>query len=124
MEGEDLGELLRKPSDNDEDLLLLNPVINDAKVYFVYKQIAGFQLELSRMEFPRIGAISVDSETGEGRVSGPPLPYWKCLHREGRGASMLEQAILDDKSEFPKRKKAQFDAYWAEKQRDKRLESS
>ncbi|KAG9249385.1 uncharacterized protein F5Z01DRAFT_631806 [Emericellopsis atlantica] len=325
MEGEDLGELLRKPSDINEDLLVLNPGINNAKLDFVYEQIAGFQLQLSRLEFPRIGAISMDSETGEGKVTGPPLTYdmnevvgfagfpaesytatepfsragdyfsdrarcmqvnlethrnigfdddnitwsrcvarhcfaklvpvygnideagpfrlfcddmrpsnmladpktmritalldleftnampaqyaydlpswlilrdpaimisdskqefvdafeprkdqfirameraeakfppaegqptlsarireswdsgrfwfnlaarssfdvdevyWKCLHKEGRGESMLDQATLDDKSEFLKRKKAQFDAYWAEKHNDKRFESS
>ncbi len=51
MEGEDLGDLLRKPTDNEVDLLTLDPDIDDAKLDFVYEQIAGFQLQLSRLKF-------------------------------------------------------------------------
>ena len=75
MEGEDLGELLREPSDNDEDLLSLDPDIDNTKLDFVYEQIASFQLQLSRLEFPDIGAISMDGKTGEGTVTGTPLTY-------------------------------------------------
>jgi hypothetical protein len=35
---------------------------------------------------------------------------------------MLDKAILAGKGEFLKRKKDHFDAYWAEKQNDKRFD--
>ncbi|KAH7348424.1 hypothetical protein BKA65DRAFT_605849 [Rhexocercosporidium sp. MPI-PUGE-AT-0058] len=41
----------------------------------VYEQIAVFMLELSHLEFPRIGAISKDTVSGEWTVAEPPLTY-------------------------------------------------
>ena len=48
--------------------------------------------------------------------------YWKFLHEEGRGEAMLDDAVLARKGEFLKRKKDQFEAYWTEKQNDKRFD--
>ncbi|KAI5862075.1 hypothetical protein GGS23DRAFT_598088 [Durotheca rogersii] len=75
MPGDDLGELLRKPTENEEDPLILDPDVDDAKLDFVYEQIAGFLLELSRLKFPRIGAISTDTESGQWTIDAPPLTY-------------------------------------------------
>lgn len=47
--------------------------INEAKLDIIYEQIASFMLELSRLEFPRIGAIS--NVSGEWVVAEPPLTY-------------------------------------------------
>jgi hypothetical protein len=55
MEGENLGDILKKPTENEADLAILDPDIDEAKLNIVYKQILGFMLELSRLEFPRIG---------------------------------------------------------------------
>ena len=48
--------------------------------------------------------------------------YWEVLHKEGLGEAMLDTATLAGKEEFLKRKKDQFEAYWAEKQNDTRFD--
>jgi len=47
--------------------------------------------------------------------------YWEVLYKEGLGEAMLDTAILAGKEEFLKRKKDQFEAYWAEKQNNARF---
>jgi hypothetical protein len=39
---------------------------------------------------------------------------WEVLYKEGLGEAMLDTATLAGKEEFLKRKKDQFEAYWAE----------
>ncbi|KAG4439750.1 hypothetical protein IFR05_004772 [Cadophora sp. M221] len=73
MEGENLGDVLKKPTENEADPATLDPNINEVKLNTIYEQIAGFMLELSRLEFPRIEAISKVS--GEWIVTEPPLTY-------------------------------------------------
>jgi hypothetical protein len=75
MEGENLGDILKKPTGNEADPAILDPDIDEAKLNIVYEQVAGFMLELSRLEFPRIGAISKDVVSGEWTVAEPPLTY-------------------------------------------------
>jgi hypothetical protein len=54
----------------------------------------------------------------------PPfnLASRELLHKEGLGEAMLETAILAGKEEFLKRKKDQFEVYWAGKQNNPRLD--
>ncbi|KAI1775666.1 hypothetical protein F4818DRAFT_414569 [Hypoxylon cercidicola] len=73
MEGENLGDVLKKPTEDETDPAILDPDIDEEKLDIIYEQIASFMLELSRLEFPRIGAIS--NETGEWTVTQPPLTY-------------------------------------------------
>ncbi|TAQ88810.1 hypothetical protein B7494_g2867 [Chlorociboria aeruginascens] len=75
MQGENLGDILRNPTRNEPDPAILDPDIDEAMLDIVYEQIAGFMLELSRLEFPRIGAISQDTVSGEWTVAEPPLAY-------------------------------------------------
>ena len=75
MEGENLGDILKKPTENEADPAILDPDIDEAKLNIVYEQVAGFMLELSRLEFPRIGAISKDTVSGQWTVAEPPLTY-------------------------------------------------
>lgn len=49
--------------------------------------------------------------------------YWNCLHEEGRGEAMLDQATLAVKEEFLTKKKNQFDVYYEERLSDKRFET-
>ncbi|KAL5317944.1 hypothetical protein ACEPPN_015048 [Leptodophora sp. 'Broadleaf-Isolate-01'] len=58
---------------NEADPAVLDLDINEAKLDIIYEQIASFMLELSRLEFPRIGAIS--NVSGEWVVAEPPLTY-------------------------------------------------
>lgn len=75
MDGENLGDVLKDPALDEADAAILNPNIGDADLNSIYEQIAGFMLELSRLEFPRIGAISKDVVSGEWTVAEPPLTY-------------------------------------------------
>jgi hypothetical protein len=75
MEGENLGDILKKPTPNEADLAILDPDINEAKLNSIFEQLASLILELSRLEFPRIGAISKDEISGEWTVTEPPLTY-------------------------------------------------
>jgi aminoglycoside phosphotransferase (APT) family kinase protein len=75
MEGENLGDVLKKPTPNEADLAILDPDIDEAKLGGIFEQLASFMLELSRLEFPRIGAISKDAVSGEWAVTEPPLTY-------------------------------------------------
>jgi hypothetical protein len=75
MEGENLGDILKTPTGNEAGPAILDPDIDEAKLDIVYEQIAGFMLELSRLEFPRIEAISKDTVFGEWTVAEPSLTY-------------------------------------------------
>lgn len=75
MEGQSLGRFLAEPTEDDSKLVFLDPNIDDAKLDTIYDQIASFTLELSRLEFERIGAISKDTISGEWAVTGRPLTY-------------------------------------------------
>ena len=75
IEGENLGDILKKSTDNEADPAILDPAIDEAKLNIVYEQIAGFMLELSRLEFSRIGAISKDTVSGEWTIAEPSLTY-------------------------------------------------
>jgi len=75
MQGQDLSDFLQQPTQSKEEAILLNPNIDEVKLDFVYDQIADFMLQLSRLEFPRIGAISKDAASGRWAVVGRPLTY-------------------------------------------------
>ncbi|KAH9909924.1 hypothetical protein F4778DRAFT_767868 [Xylariomycetidae sp. FL2044] len=75
MPGEALSRILQLPNEDKTEPIILDPNIDDAKLDFVYEQIAGFLLELSRLRFPRIGSISRDTASGRWEVTGRPLTY-------------------------------------------------
>lgn len=75
MDGENLGDVLKKPTPNEADLAILNPDIDEAKLDGIFEQLARFMLELSRLEFSRIEAISKDAVSGEWTVTESPLTY-------------------------------------------------
>lgn len=58
IEGVRLLGFLRENPDGDEAELVLNPVIDGATLGTIYGQLAEYLLQLSRLEFPSIGAIS------------------------------------------------------------------
>ncbi|KAJ0161413.1 hypothetical protein CTA2_6255 [Colletotrichum tanaceti] len=75
VQGQDLSDLLQQPTENEQDPIVLDPDVDNAKLDFVYEQIAGFMLELSRLSFPRIGAISQNATSGQWDVTRRPLTY-------------------------------------------------
>ncbi|RMZ91883.1 hypothetical protein DV736_g867, partial [Chaetothyriales sp. CBS 134916] len=62
VEGEDLSDLLQKPNDDKEAPLTLNPDLDNKTLDIIYRQIAGFMLQIYQFDFPAIGAIAQDSE--------------------------------------------------------------
>jgi hypothetical protein len=75
VEGQSLGRFLARPTEDKTKLIFLDPNADEIKLDTIYEQIAGFMLELSRPEFPRIGAISKDATSGEWVVTRRPLTY-------------------------------------------------
>ncbi|KAM0268991.1 hypothetical protein ACHAPA_004592 [Fusarium lateritium] len=73
IEGDDLSDLLQQPQENTKDAIILDLNIDETKLDEIYEQIAGFMLELSRLGFSRIGAISQDATSGQWAVTGRPL---------------------------------------------------
>ncbi|KAL1847371.1 hypothetical protein VTK73DRAFT_10376 [Phialemonium thermophilum] len=70
VHGTCLDDLLKQPTKDQHEPSILDPSIDEAKLDGVYDQIASYIVQLSRLEFPRIGAI------GEGGVVlKRPLTY-------------------------------------------------
>ncbi len=75
VNGADLDDLLKQPTENNQQDVVLDLNIDEAKLDIVYRQVADYTLQLSRLEFPYIGAISKDAVSGEWVVAGRPLTY-------------------------------------------------
>ncbi|KAL2417785.1 hypothetical protein ABEF95_000272 [Exophiala dermatitidis] len=72
IEGIHLSTILGQP---DEPELVLDPNIDNALLDKVYRQIAGYMLQLSHLRFSQIGAISKDNNSNTWRVTARPLTY-------------------------------------------------
>lgn len=75
MEGVDLSEIMETPGRARDEVPVLNPNIDNKILDYLFEQIAVYLLELSRLEFPRIGAISKDAASGEWTVADRPLTW-------------------------------------------------
>lgn len=75
MDGQDLSDLLQQQNEDKTESIILDPDIDNAKLDFVYEQIASFLLEISRLEFPSIGALSKDDSSDQWTVNQRPLTY-------------------------------------------------
>ncbi|OBR15002.1 phosphotransferase enzyme family protein [Colletotrichum higginsianum IMI 349063] len=80
VEGTLASRILQKPTDDDQQELILNPDLDSSLLDSFYRQVAGYLLQLSRLEFKRIGAISKEpGEPGGGKdvwsSSKRPLTY-------------------------------------------------
>ncbi|KAK2035571.1 hypothetical protein LX32DRAFT_633327 [Colletotrichum zoysiae] len=63
VQGTLASRVLQKPTDDDQQELILNPDLDASLLDKFYRQVAGYMLQLSRLRFKRIGAIS--KELGE-----------------------------------------------------------
>jgi hypothetical protein len=63
---------LRKPI---EDEVIMRDDIDDAKLDYVYEQMAEIVIELSRLDFDAIGAIARNSDTNEWLATERPFTY-------------------------------------------------
>ncbi|KAF6833504.1 phosphotransferase enzyme family protein [Colletotrichum plurivorum] len=73
MSGKKLSDIIKQPSDDKSEFLVLDPEVDEQKLEVTYEQIAGFMLELWRLDFPRIGAVSKDDASGRWDVTRRPL---------------------------------------------------
>ncbi|KAK1970205.1 hypothetical protein LY78DRAFT_744572 [Colletotrichum sublineola] len=80
VEGTLASRILQKPTDDDQQELMLNPDLDSSLLDKFYRQVVAYLLQLSRLKFKRIGAISKESgdfaKEGEAWfTSKRPLTY-------------------------------------------------
>lgn len=75
VDGTLLSTILKQLTTSDGDDLVLNPDIDNAVLDEIYHQIADYMLQLSRLTFSGIGAISKDRTSDKWSVTGNPLTY-------------------------------------------------
>ncbi|KAF1347391.1 putative altered inheritance of mitochondria protein 9, mitochondrial [Lizonia empirigonia] len=75
IEGTSLTTLLRQPILSEEDDIILRHDIDNAKLDYVYKQLAEFMIELSQLDFDAIGAIAKNSDTNKWLATERPFTY-------------------------------------------------
>ncbi|KAL5331394.1 hypothetical protein ACEPPN_000924 [Leptodophora sp. 'Broadleaf-Isolate-01'] len=75
IDGTRLSTVLKQPTTDDQEDVILNPDIDDAKLDTIYDQLADYMLQISRLDFARIGAISKDPTSNTWSVTGRPLTY-------------------------------------------------
>lgn len=76
VEGTLLVALLRRPlEEGEEDVVIMRDDIEADKLDYVYEQLAGFLLELSKLDFDAIGAITQDPHTNEWSATERPFTY-------------------------------------------------
>lgn len=73
VEGKLLSTVLKKPMESDQEDVVLDPGIDDAVLNPIYRQIAGYLLQFSKLPFSRIRAISRDGAAWS--VAKRPLTY-------------------------------------------------
>jgi Phosphotransferase enzyme family len=75
IDGTRLSTILKQPTKDDQEDVILNPDIDDATLDTIYDQLADYMLQISQLDFPRIGAISKDHTSNTWSVTGRPLTY-------------------------------------------------
>lgn len=74
MTGVTLTDVLSIPGQGDPENPFLDPNIDNTRLDYVYEQLAGYLLEMSRLEFPSIGALAGTS-SDRTMVIQRPLTY-------------------------------------------------
>lgn len=75
VEGTLASRILQKPTEDDREELILSPDLDSSVLDKFYRQAAGYLLQLSRLEFKRIGAISREPGDDAWSSSKRPLTY-------------------------------------------------
>ena len=75
VDGTRLSTILKQPTENDQEDVILNPDIDNTTLDIVYDQIADYMVQLSKLDFTSIGAISEDPASNIWSVTGRPLTY-------------------------------------------------
>ncbi|KAF1952641.1 putative altered inheritance of mitochondria protein 9, mitochondrial [Byssothecium circinans] len=75
IDGTSLTTLLKQPVQSEEEEVIMREDIDDAKLDYVYEQMAEFMIELSRLDFDAIGAIAKDADTNRWLATEKPFTY-------------------------------------------------
>jgi hypothetical protein len=80
IEGTSLSTILKQPTETKQDEVILATDVDDTKLDYVYEQLADYMLQLSRLDFSTIGAISKSPASNEWNANERPLTYnWNEL---------------------------------------------
>ncbi len=76
-----LSTILKQPTKGDQEDVILNSDINDATLNTIYDQLADYRLQISQLDFPRIGVIMKDhmSNTWHSQCDSYLISY-SALH--------------------------------------------
>ena len=75
VDGLSLATILQQPTENARDEVVLKTDVDDTKLDYFYEQLADYMLQLSRLDFTTIGAITKNSSSNEWDASARPLTY-------------------------------------------------
>ncbi|KAF2498882.1 phosphotransferase enzyme family protein-like protein [Lophium mytilinum] len=74
-EGKSLASILKKPTENDQQEVILNPEVADTTLEIVYEQLAGYLVQFLKLDFASIGAISETTDSNTWAVTERPFTY-------------------------------------------------
>lgn len=75
VEGTLASRLIQKPTEDDQQEIVLNPEVDESLLDKFYRQVAGCLIQLSRLEFKQIGAITKEPQDKAWSSSKRPLTY-------------------------------------------------
>jgi hypothetical protein len=75
IDGTRLSTILKQPTKDDQEDVILNPDIDNATLDTIYDQLADYMLQISQLDFPHIGAISRDHASNIWSITRRPLTY-------------------------------------------------
>lgn len=75
VDGISLATTLQQPTENARDEVVLKTDVDDTKLDYIYEQLADYMLQLSRLDFTTIGAMTKNSSSNEWDASARPLTY-------------------------------------------------
>jgi hypothetical protein len=75
VDGISLATILKQPTETEQDEVILKTDVDDKKLEYVYEQLADYMLQLSKLDFSTIGALSKNPSSNEWTAGGRPLTY-------------------------------------------------
>lgn len=102
VEGVRLSTFLKQPTEDEDAEIILNPAMDEATLDTIYDQLAEYMLQISRLEFLSIGAISKHETSRLWTVSGRPLTFNmnELATHAGYPADQFPTAPFDCASDF------------------------
>lgn len=101
IEGIKLSTLLKQPPEDEDAEIVLDPAADTSTLDIIYEQLADYIHQISQLEFPLIGAISMDA-LEDWTVTRRPLTYDmnELVTGTGYPADQLPTAPFNTASDF------------------------